>query len=121
MAVNLTIEAAAIQHGKVISIIAVNSANVDNLKKSRDDWDYLIPVNRSVDVGDSYDEETGIFYREVDGETVRVYPELSAKEEIALLKAEIAEIKETLGEFKTELESTTNRIAQVQTTLKITV
>lgn len=58
-------------------------------------YDYLIPVDERVQIGDVYDEKQDIFTR--DGE--RVYPDLSDKERIEVLENQLVDTQAALIEL----------------------
>ena len=100
--------AAVIKDGAVINTIVINWALIPTFKENKNfDGDDLIPVDESVMPGDTYDVETGIFYR--DGE--RVYPEKTTDERLEEMGAEITAIKELL-------EYTKDSVAQMQGSMK---
>ena len=85
--------AAIIKDGAVINTIVINWVLIPTFKENKNfDGDDLIPVDESVTPGDTYDAETGIFYR--DG--IRVYPAKTADERLAELEAAFMEMKSDL-------------------------
>lgn len=96
---------AVISGGIVVGLISVEVCSIPAVKAARG-YEHLIPVDRSVRVGDTYDSEKSIFLR--DG--VRVFPAKTDSEEIADLKnqlqsaiTEVAELKDQIGEIQDAL------------------
>lgn len=89
--------AAMIKDGVVINLIVVDLAGIKNLEdvlRKDGDCDFLVVVDDSVQIGDTYDEEKSVFLR--DG--VRIYPQKTDSERIAELEIQIGEIQDALIE-----------------------
>lgn len=66
----------------VDNLIVFDAPSAIPVVKAAMGYDYLIPVDERVQIGDIYDEKQDIFTR--DGE--RVYPDLSDKERLTALE-----------------------------------
>ncbi|MCH5205641.1 MAG: hypothetical protein J1F09_01725 [Oscillospiraceae bacterium] len=81
-------------------------------KEAHPEWDYLVIVDRdSVNIGDTYDPGTGIFYSGETGE--RVFPSKQLSETVEELKTEVAELKETIAVLKSDVASANSRMAEL--------
>lgn len=73
-------------------------------------YDFLIPVNDTVQIGDVFDADKQIFLR--DG--VRVYPEITDKERIDDLNTQVAQLENALCEMD---ETNAERMAAIEDAL----
>jgi len=73
-------------------------------------YDFLIPVNGTVHIGDIFDADKQIFLR--DG--IRVYPEITDKERIDELNAQAAQFENALCEMD---EANAERFAAIEDAL----
>lgn len=108
--------AAVINNNVVENVIMIAPAIVDSFKEVLG-CEYLIPVDDTVEIGDLYDPQTGIFTR--DG--VRVYPDLSVKERIDELEAENSKLNTQVAQLENAVceldETNAERFAAIEDAL----
>lgn len=91
MATNI---AAVVNGGIVENVIVIEPCAIPAVKASMG-FEYLIPVDDTVHIGDSFDAERSIFLR--DG--VRVYPQKTEAEKIADLETQIEDTQAAIIEL----------------------
>lgn len=94
----ITVDAAMIKDGAVINKIVVDPISVVAFEKvliEQGQCDRLIIVDERVQIGDTFDADTGIFYRD----DVRVYPAKTDGERIAELETQIEDTQAALIEL----------------------
>ena len=109
--------AAVVNTSKVENIIVLDSTAAIPAIKAAFNYEYIIPVDESVQVGDTYDPQAGIFMR--DG--VRIYPEISDKEKISALETENVELNAQITQLENALcemdEANAERMAAIEDAL----
>ncbi len=94
----MKITATKVKNGVVISLIVAEQAGLNTLEaayKADDDCDILVPVDRSVQIGDTYDADKSVFLRN----GVRIYPDKTDSERIAELEQELNDVQLALCEI----------------------
>lgn len=102
--------AAVVNNGVVENIIVIQPSVIPNIKEKMG-YEHLIPVDDSVQVGDTYDPATGIFYSGETGE--RVFPSKQLSETVEELQTEVAELKETIAVLKSDVASANSRMEEL--------
>ncbi len=94
----------------VENLIVLDSTAAIPAIKEAFGYDYLVPVNDKVQIGDVFDADKQIFLR--DG--VRVYPEITDKERIDELNTQVAQLENALCEL---VEAIAERLADIEDAL----
>ncbi len=86
--------AAVVNNGIVENVIVIEPCSIPAVKEAMQ-YEHLIPVNDTVQIGDTYDAEKSIFLR--DG--VRIYPNKTDSEKIVELEQELNDVQLALCEL----------------------
>ncbi len=101
----------------VESLIVFDSLSAIPVVKEAMGYDYLLPVDGRVQIGDIYDPNADIYTRN----GVRIYPDLSAKERIDVLEAENSELNTQVAQLENALceldEANAERLAAIEDAL----
>ncbi len=112
--------AAIINHDGIYTVdnlVVFDKMSAINPVKDAMGYDYLLPVDRRVQIGDIYDPTSDIYTRN----GARVYPDLSAKERIDVLEAENSELNTQVAQLENALceldEANAERMAAIEDAL----